>query len=399
VKYVVYPQDNNTLAVDEYVTAGKKEKEFSYPSGERKAALISNKEAEAAFVKMLEDLGPDIVHFQHLLGLPLNLIRIAKEHSVKTVITVHDGYFLCPDSGLLEMGEKYCDGCTDFNRCDLCLQARYGIQRGFQQKWREACRAMLESADILIVPSRYQRDLYARTLGIDKKRMIVIEHSVPAHQTTATYDLRDFTTIRAGFVGHVVDKAKGRDVILQLLNDNRDENIEWHFFGEGSDISDHFQGANIRPRDKLFFHGYYEEGKLPSTLANANITVVVIPTIQFESHGYVLTEAWQAGIPVIATDIAAIGQRIRENGGGWVYPLGSDTSTILELISKIRSDPTGYYSKLQEIRATKHATFTEYIERYKEIYSELISGLEKPDLASYAKLLNLSKPRFQKLTV
>src|SRR5208337_739137 len=106
-----------------------------------------------AFSRFLEECRPDVVHFQHLLGMPLSLIRIASEHNVKVVLTLHDGYFLCPDFRLLEMGEKYCDGCTDLHRCDLCLNSRYGMKPGFQQKWRETSSQMLKLANKIIAPS------------------------------------------------------------------------------------------------------------------------------------------------------------------------------------------------------------------------------------------------------
>ncbi|MGP8069505.1 MAG: glycosyltransferase [Candidatus Bathyarchaeia archaeon] len=392
VKYVIYPNEN-ALSVEEATPLGRKES--SYPSGERKAALILDEETEKAFSRLLDDRRPDIVHFQHLLGMPLSLIKIASEHSVKIVITIHDGYFLCPDFVLLEMGEKYCDGCTDLHRCDLCLNARYELKPGFQQKWRETCRAMLELADRIIVPSEYQRDLYTRVLSFDRKRINVIEHAIPSRQTVSFNVPRDVKTLRVGFVGHIDEKAKGRNLILKLLQENTNGNIEWHFFGEGSDIRGHLRNANINPLGKLVFHGYYKEGDLPSNLANADITVVVIPTIAYESYSYVLTEVWQAGIPVIATEIAAIGARIRKNGGGWLYPLGSDASTILKILDRIREDPSEYKSKLREIKSMKPESFTEHISKYREVYRDLSGNRTKPDLASYVKFLDLSKPRLR----
>lgn len=327
--------------------------------------------------------------------MPLSLIKIAREHSVKIVITIHDGYFLCPDFVLLEKGEQYCDGCTDLRRCDLCLNARYELTPGFQKKWRETCRAMLELADTIIVPSEYQRDLYARVLSLERKRITVIEHAIPSRQTVSFNTSRDVKPLRVGFVGHIDEKAKGRDLILKLLQENTSVDTEWHFFGEGSDIRGHLRDANIKPRGELFFHGYYKEGDLPSNLANADITVVVIPTIAYESYSYVLTEVWQAEIPVIATEIAAIGARIRKNGGGWLYPLGSDASTILKILDRIRDDPSEYRSKLREIKSMKPEGFTEHISKYRELYRDLSGNRTKPDLASYTKFLDLSKPRLR----
>lgn len=390
LKYVVYPQEN-TLEIDEYAPVGKRT--FTYPAGKRENTFISDPQTEKAFSKLLEQFRPDIVHFQHLLGLPLNLIKIAREHSVKIVVTLHDGYFLCPDFILLEMGEIYCDGCTDLRRCDLCLSARYDMKPGFQRKWRETCRAMLELADRIIVPSEYQRKLCARVLAFDSRRMSVIEHVIPSREPASRNPSRDTSVLRVGFVGHVEERTKGRDVILKLLQENTNPNTEWHFFGEGSSIHGYLRDANIKPQGKLFFHGYYKEGYLQQNLAKNDITVAVIPTVQYESHSYVLSEVWQAGIPVIATDIAALGERIRKNGGGWLYTLGSEPSSILKILDSIREDSNEYKSKVHEIESAKHQSFTEYISKYKELYTELIANVVKPDLSSYPRFLDLSKPR------
>ena len=182
---------------------------------------------------------------------------------------------------------------------------------------------------------------------------------------------------------------------MKLLQENTEVDTEWHFFGEGSDIRGHLRDANIKPQGKLFFHGYYKEGGLPSNLTNAGITVVVLPTIAYESYSYVLTEVWRAGIPVIATEIAAIGARIRKNGGGWLYPLGSDASSILKILDRIREDPREYRSKLREIKSAKPQTFTEHISKYQKLYTGLTANSKKPDLSSYPKLLDLRKPRLR----
>jgi GT2 family glycosyltransferase/glycosyltransferase involved in cell wall biosynthesis len=390
VKYVIYPNENN-LAIEEYTPIGKRE--FSYPSGERKTALISDEKTEEAFSRVLDECRPGIIHFQHLLGMPLSLIKIASEHSAKIVITLHDGYFLCPDFRLLEMGEKYCDGCTDLARCDLCLSARYDLKPGFQQEWRKTCRAMLELSDRIIAPSEYERDLCARVLSFDRKRISVIEHAIPSGHQTSIDTPRDIKTLRVGFVGHVEEKTKGRDLILKLLQGNTSLNREWHFFGEGSDIRGHLRDSSIKPRGKLFFHGYYKEGDLPSNLTEAAITVVVIPSIYGESYSYALTEVWRAGIPVIAPDLGAIGERVRKNGGGWLYPLGSDPSSILKILEDISGNPNEYKSKLREIASAKEQSFSEHISTYKALYTALIGDVVKPDLSSYPRFLDLRKPR------
>jgi GT2 family glycosyltransferase/glycosyltransferase involved in cell wall biosynthesis len=393
LKYVVYPQED-VLQIDEYAPVGKRT--FTCPASKREEALISDTQTEKAFSGLLEEIRPDIVHFQHLLGMPLSLIEIASRHSAKIVVTLHDGYFLCRDFRMLEMGQKYCDGCTDLRRCDLCLNTRYDLKPGFQRKWREKCRAMLELADTIIVPSEYQRELCVRVLGLDRRDITVIEHVIPSPGLISIKASQDVNPLRVGFVGHVGDLTKGRDVILKLLQENTNVNVEWHFFGEESDIRRHIRNAHIKTRGELFFHGYYKEGDLPLNLADANIAVVVIPSIYGESYSYALTEVWRAGIPIVAADLGAIGERVRKNGGGWLYPLGSEPSSILKILNGILENPSDYKSKVREITSAKQQSFSEHISEYKHLYTQMIGKFVKPDLSSYPRYLDLSKPRLHR---
>lgn len=109
--FVVYPE-GNVLVLQEPNHDTFRTNE----SGNQAERLITDDKTEMAFSRVLKEVRPRIVHFQHLLGMPLNLIRIARDQGAKVVISCHDGYFLCPDWRLLEMGETYCDGCVGASR-------------------------------------------------------------------------------------------------------------------------------------------------------------------------------------------------------------------------------------------------------------------------------------------
>jgi GT2 family glycosyltransferase/2-polyprenyl-3-methyl-5-hydroxy-6-metoxy-1,4-benzoquinol methylase len=381
LSYVMYPQDS-TLVLEDHTPVGRRSSHYS--SGPQAGGLIEDAQTQYAFSKLLREVKPDIVHFQHLLGMPLSLVKTAKEEAASVVVTCHDGYLLCRDYRLLEMGQTYCDGCTDMSRCDKCLAFQFDLKPGFQERWREACRSALGLADRIVVPSEFMKELFSRVLSIDKRRFTVIEHALPTGKVMPTSRrVGENGATRVGFVGAVCEKTKGLEVVLGLLSQNKHDDVEWHFFGERSDIRGQLRNRGLRPRGSLVFHGYYHEGELPSLLSGHNVDVVVIPSIYAESYSYVLTEVWQAGVPVIAADFGAIGERVGKNGGGWLYPPGSEPESILSMLEKLRKDRKEYDTKSLEAKSVKSKSYLEYVNEYRVLYRGFVTrNLQQLDLSS-----------------
>jgi GT2 family glycosyltransferase/2-polyprenyl-3-methyl-5-hydroxy-6-metoxy-1,4-benzoquinol methylase len=391
LSYVAYPQDS-TLVLDDHTQVGRRSS--SHSSGPRAEGLIEDAQTQYAFSKLLKELKLDIVHFQHLLGMPLSLVKTAKDEAASVVVTCHDGYLVCRDYRLLEMGQRYCDGCTDMSRCDKCLAFQFDLKPGFQERWRETCRSVLSLADRIVVPSEFMKQLFSRVLSIDERRFTVIEHALPTRlAVSAHHPTGERGATRVGFVGAVSDRAKGLEVVLGLLSQNEYDDVEWHFFGERSDIRGHLRNRGLRPRGSLIFHGYYHEGKLSSLLSDHDIDLVVIPSIYGEPYSYVLTEVWQAGIPVIAADFGAIGERVRKNGGGWLYPPGSEPASILSILEKLRKDRKEYDTKFLEAKSVKSKSFLEYVNEYRVLYRGLVArNLQQFDLSDHMRFPASSEP-------
>ena len=55
---------------------------------------VSQPDIERIFERLLEELSPDVAHFQELAGLPFSLLEIAKRAGIPVVLTLQD-YFPC----------------------------------------------------------------------------------------------------------------------------------------------------------------------------------------------------------------------------------------------------------------------------------------------------------------
>lgn len=100
----------------------------------------NNPRMDKRFREILDEVKPDIVHFQHLLNLSINFIKIAKENGIPVIFTLHEYWLMCPNGGqMLRKGRKSSDWlspelCFDVNpeecaRCIASLSGRRMIAR------------------------------------------------------------------------------------------------------------------------------------------------------------------------------------------------------------------------------------------------------------------------------
>jgi len=172
-------------------------------------------------------------------------------------------------------------------------------------------RRLLDAAIGVIFPSAFLRDHYQWSNGV------VIEPGVPATNFRSSGPA-------IAFVGSV-KPHKGGALLPDII---RMAPGEWHILGGGDE-------ELLRPlHDIANVYGYYRHGKLPSLLARHRIGLVVLPSIVPETFSLVLSEAWSAGVPVVAFDHGAIAERIRKHGGGWLAPLDSGAEGVAALINQ-----------------------------------------------------------------
>jgi glycosyltransferase involved in cell wall biosynthesis len=197
-----------------------------------------------------------------------------------------------------------------------------------------APRELLEAARVVVYPSRFLREHY----GIEGE---VIEPGVPLIRPSGTFSppggekalaralaprergeggRRPGEGLRIAFAG-AVQRHKGAHLLPELAERVQ---AEWHAFGGG----DFPLPRNIRR------HGYYRAGALPALLRRYRIGRVVLPSIIEESFSLVLSECWQAGVPVVAFDHGAVAERIRAHGGGLLAPLSAGAVGLAELLTQ-----------------------------------------------------------------
>ncbi len=72
----------------------------------------------------LKKIKPEVIHINEIFGFSSRLIRIAKDLSIKVIVTVHEYWWLCPHRVMVDFNRMICDGPNDLKKCSHCTQKK-----------------------------------------------------------------------------------------------------------------------------------------------------------------------------------------------------------------------------------------------------------------------------------
>jgi glycosyltransferase involved in cell wall biosynthesis len=334
------------------------------PAGPEQA--LSPPGLAARFRAFLEAERPEVIHFQHVVKLGIELVDVARDLGVPTLYTAHDYFAICHRYTLLRPDLMRCDSRGDSMacaRCDLALgwlnakpepdsgrQPLGDYQMGaLPHQLGEAGTAALEAIlygepeaaglhtdaldaafdtrlaldglrarafsrlDGILAPTKFLADTLVAG-GVDRARIEVLPYGVEVD------DLRDLPPIRAdadaplrfAFLGGL-SKHKGVHVLLEAW-DRLDVPAQLTIHGYSSDTV-YVDELRARATEVgAIFAGPFERAELPAVLAD--VDVVVVPSIWVENQPLVIREAFAAGRPVITGDFGALPESVRDGVDG-----------------------------------------------------------------------------------
>ena len=315
---------------------------------------------------VINELQIDLIHINHVIDFPADLALIASEY--RTITSIHDYTFLCPKFFMLDTNNKICST-PCYNNCSKCLDV---ISEEEYNLRNQSIKSILFDSEKVIFPNITVVDKFK--LFYEIKKDVVIEHGI----LTSKFNLLEnynhkynLDKINIAFVGSV-DEHKGGKIVKDVIN-NSPNNIKYHLFGFSNDK---FFENNT---SKFTNHGKYSKFDLPYLLQKNNIDLVLFLNQVEESFSYALSEVALSGIPSLAFDIGAIGNRIKNNKLGWVIPITDNPSKIVDKIIDIFTEGD-YYDVKEGIKKYHFLTndeyadiifkyyISEYIPRTKDIY-------------------------------
>lgn len=171
----------------------------------------------------------------------------------------------------------------------------------------------------------------------------------------------DKQKIKIAFIGGI-NKDKGSEDIIKLIQKGH-KNIEWYIFGGIGDRKlDNLKKYNLT---KTSF--YYPED-IELHLKNHNIDIVCLLSKVPETFSYTLSEAVKSKIPVIVTNLGALGERCIKNKYGWTVSSNNVVDETLTIIENIRMNRKILEDQKQFLETLSLKSISQMIEEYIKQY-------------------------------
>jgi glycosyltransferase involved in cell wall biosynthesis len=269
--------------------------------------------AEAAHL-----LATTTVHIENLHGLPLELVANLERQGFRTVLSIHDFTLFCRRPHLIESTtNRFCEYSRDLDRCRACLGDSGEGPLDSQTEYRRSAAQALGRTSAVVYPSRFLRRVH-RELFPEPNRSAIEEVISPATSRSEQPINKEADPSIIGFVGGF-STHKGGALIRPIMDRITAEvpQITAYVYGNGEDRF----AREIRSSGRVRVRGYYRQGALPSLLARDRVGVAVLPSIWPEAYALVVDECLALGVPVVAFDMGAVGERLTSWGAGRLAPL------------------------------------------------------------------------------
>jgi len=340
--------------------------------------LYVNPKIERLFEEYVDQVRPDLIHFQHCIGLSATLPHLAARWGIPFVITLHDYWYICPTVKLLTNELTRCPGPHQGADCRQCFGPAFDIwtrlhripfydtlwarlvprllhrqvlrllksSRRFTKpqttgapetsrftRRMQAMQAVLGAAPWLLAPSRFVRDVY-KAYGVPEDRISVLPLGLDTARWANQPESADTPQVRFGYFGSL-QAAKGIDFLVRAFVRLEGEQVELLVYGAGKPDEPFAERVRQTQDARIRFLGRYDNSRLPELMAR--VDVVVIPSIWHETFSIVAREALLARLPVIASAVGALPEVIVDNANGLLVP-PSDEDALHQAMARLVDD-------------------------------------------------------------
>lgn len=271
-----------------------------------------SQEARSGLKNVLEVSRPDLIHIHGIHQFfTLSCLFELRQYGAPTVLTVHDYKIVCGNAGFFsDRTETPCTKCLTgsisppfFERCkknSAVASAGAAIQMA---TWKYS--NALDAVDTFLVGSSFVFDLLSRNRSLaDRLRLC----RFPYHQLECPNPDDSNKQVSLSFIGRFVPH-KGVLIFAQSVSEFQ---VPIHLFGDGNLLEcTKFILQNNR---NVTFHGWTSQKEIAKHLSLG--TIVVVPSLAYETFCYVVVEAMMRGCCVVASSRGAIPELIQDGYNG-----------------------------------------------------------------------------------
>jgi glycosyltransferase involved in cell wall biosynthesis len=260
--------------------------------------------------KILDKEKPDLVHTNGVRGLSFSVFRAIEHVQIPNIHTTHDYQLISRWSSLFRKGKPV----SHFNLFDR-------IYINYSQR-------LSSSIDAIISPSRFTMDLHIKLGFFRRSKKYIVPNGIKLEDNVTA--LRKDTGNEFLFIGQIV-KHKGPQIAIEAFKKLKEETVKLHIVGDGHYLE---TAKRLAEDDKrIIFHGFLENKNELDKIIDA-CSYLIFPSLWYENHPLVVIEAISRGLPVIASNIGAIPELIRDGYNGFLFEPG-DAGSLHHIIEDL----------------------------------------------------------------
>jgi glycosyltransferase involved in cell wall biosynthesis len=335
---------------------------------------------EADFSHTLDRFHPDIVHVQHLKGLSAGIMRQCARRGIPVVMTLHDYWLVCANAQCVRPDGILCTRTHARLECAQCAAARAGVPA---LRWAApvlaaaflardaAIRRALRPVGRFVSPSHF---LKARLVaaGWPEARITVMENGLDKSRLATSR-----AASRGAWRGHYtyigsLAWQKGVDLLVRAFGDPSLSAARLRVWGSPAPFPSYAgrlsELATAAPNVSL--EGEADDRGLDAALAWADY--LVVPSLWWENSPVAIQEAYAAGVPVIASRLGALEEKVRDGVSGLLFEPG-DVVDLARVLRRTIDEP----ELLPRLRAgiPPIVTIADHAARIEALYAEVIDEI------------------------
>lgn len=292
--------------------------------------------------QLINQIKPDVIHLHNTARLGLSFLS----SRTPTIQTIHDYWYFCPKSDLLDFSSRYCEKSYMGFKCILCGRDCVPFLTNAFRK--TVIKQFLSRVGLFVFPSEAVMKSFIERAETFK-RCIVIRHGIKIRDPPQSYDSN--YPLRVLFVGRL-SKEKGVDRLIKAVNNV--ESLHLDVVG-GGDLEKVLRKRveNKRIRN-VKIHGYLTENEKWSFYEKSD--VLAVPSLWPETSSLVAMEAMSKGNVVLVTNLGGA----RELVDNWVngFVLEPDPAAIRNRLLYLAKNPDITRKMKREARRKAESSFS-----------------------------------------
>jgi glycosyltransferase involved in cell wall biosynthesis len=352
---------------------------YRVPVGKRSPVRVflsafAHRRLSRAFAFVLEQERPDLVHIQHLMGLPVDLAAQLSRAGIPYVITLHDYWYLCANAQLLtNYSQQVCSGPRFWINCGHCGLARAGwanlvwlspLVAPLMAYRHLRLRSVLRRARQIIAPTNFVRDAsHLSATLLERVRVVPHGIQVPENLERAQAQGPEHDDLRVAYIGSLAFQ-KGVHVLIEAVNQLPHEGVRLSIYGDVNVFPAYVSELKQLARHPgISFAGRVARADMWNVLGG--VDALVMPSLWYEASPLVMQEAFAAGVPLIASSIGALRELVRDGVDGFLFPPG-DARALQGILARLLSDPAQLVQLRANIRPVR--TIQDHVKDVEAVY-------------------------------